>query len=102
MRKKLVISGCLIFVAMTAAVLWPTPGYDISKVHPKLRELSTPYQRVGTFYSKDGSIGITIIDRDGHKLDLGYPPHLTMAQSISVSILDRTMAALLRTIHAGC
>jgi len=73
MRKKPVIIGGLTFVAVTVALLWPTPGYDLGKVHPKLRELSTPYQRVSTFYGKDGSIGITIVDRDGHKLDLGLP-----------------------------
>jgi hypothetical protein len=74
MRKKLVIALFLLAILVAALLLWPTAGYDISRVHPSLRELATPYQSVSTGYYLDGgSIGITIVDRDAHKLDLALP-----------------------------
>ena len=74
MRKKLIISICLLVLVLTVALLWPTASYDINQVHPSIRELSTPYQSVTTsFYLDGGSIGITIIDRDSKKLALALP-----------------------------
>jgi hypothetical protein len=74
MRKKLIIGVCVLGLALVAALLWPTTGYDISHVYPSLRELATPYQSVSTDYYLDGgSISITIIDRDSHKLELALP-----------------------------
>jgi hypothetical protein len=46
------------------------PTYDSQKVHPRLRTLQQPYKTVKTYYFMDGgSIGIRIIDRDGHQED---------------------------------
>jgi hypothetical protein len=74
MRKKVVISVSLLTILVAAALLWPTAGYDISRVHPSLYELATPYQSVSTSYYLDGgSIGITIIDRDARRLELALP-----------------------------
>src|SRR5882672_6767169 len=74
MRKKVVIVICLLAVVVTALLLWPTAGYEISRVHPGLRELAAPYQSVWTGeYMDGGSIGITIVDRDGRKLQLALP-----------------------------
>ena len=73
MRKKLITACSLVLVALTVALLWPTAGYDVSRVHPTLRELSIPYQRVSAFVSSDGSIGMTIVDSSGRKVDLGLP-----------------------------
>jgi hypothetical protein len=74
MRRKLIIVVCLLAVLLTAALLWPTAGYDISRVLPQLRELSAPYQSVSTGYYLDGgSVGITIIDRDARTLELALP-----------------------------
>jgi hypothetical protein len=74
MRKKLIISIAFLAILLAAVLLWPAAGYDISRVHPCLRELATPYQSVGTSYYLDGgSIGITITDRDGRKLQLALP-----------------------------
>jgi len=74
MLKKLLISISLLVIVVAALVLWPTAGYDITQVHPSLRELATPYQSVNTGYYLDGgSIGITIIDRDARRLELALP-----------------------------
>jgi len=74
MHRKLVITVLIILIFVAALLLWPTAGYDLSRVHPSLRELSTPYQSVSTGYFLDGgSIGITIVDRDAHKLELALP-----------------------------
>ena len=74
MRKKFIISVLLLAVLVAAVLLWPTAGYDISRVHSSLRELATPYQSVcAGFYLDGGSIGITIIDRDARKLELALP-----------------------------
>jgi hypothetical protein len=74
MRKKLVISLFLLAILVAAVLLWPTASYDINRVHPSLGELATPYQSVSTDYYLDGgSIGITIVDRDAHKLQLALP-----------------------------
>jgi len=74
MRKKLIISVLLLVILLAVALLWPTAGYDISQVHPSLRELAAPYQSVSTGYYLDGgSIGITIVDRDALRLELAVP-----------------------------
>jgi len=74
MHKKLVISVLLLAILVAAVLLWPTAGYDISKVHSSLRELVTPYQSVSTGYYLDGgSIGITIIDRDARRGEFAWP-----------------------------
>ena len=46
-------------------------SYDSNRVDAKLRELVAPYQRVRTHVSADRGIGLTIVDQDGRKLDLG-------------------------------
>ena len=74
MRKKLVIAVSLLTILVAVVLLWPTAGYDISRVPPSLRELATPYQSVSTGYYLDGgSIGITIVDRDARRLELALP-----------------------------
>jgi hypothetical protein len=74
MRRKLVISGSFLVIMVAVLLLWPTAGYDISKVHSSLRQLATPYQSVSTGYYLDGgSIGITIVDREARKLELALP-----------------------------
>lgn len=53
---------------------WTTAGYDKPRVHPRLQALNIPYQFVRTDYFLDGgSIGITIVDRDGDMLQLALP-----------------------------
>lgn len=44
------------------------PSYDLRKVHPRLSSLRQPYRKVETcFWTDGGSIGIKILDRDGHE-----------------------------------
>ena len=74
MQKKLIIIVCGLVLALVAVLLWPRADYDIARVHPSLRELTTPYQFVSTGYDLDGgSIGITIVDRDSRRLELALP-----------------------------
>jgi hypothetical protein len=68
-------------IALGAAVaLWPfrpAAGYDIERVHPRLRALSQPYQSVATRYYMDGgSIGIEITGTDGRQVQFAIPAHL--------------------------
>ena len=78
MRKKLIFVTVL--VALAIAAFWffqPARRYDIELVHPRLRALQQPYQTVKTGYYMDGgSIGIEIIDRDGHREMFAVPSHL--------------------------
>ena len=74
MRKKLLIAVSFLGAVGAVALLWPTGRYDMSRVHPALRELATPYQSVrSSYYLDGGSVGITIVDRDGHRLQLALP-----------------------------
>jgi len=78
MRKKLIIVAIL--AATAVAAFWffqPAPRYDIGFVHPRLRALQQPYQSVKTrHYMDGGSIGVEIIDRDGHREQFAIPSHL--------------------------
>src|SRR5450756_1882571 len=78
MRKRVVIIGCLMAIAIAA--LWffqPAPGYDIQRVDSRLRSLQQPYRSVKTAYYMDGgSIGIEIVDRDGRMEQFAIPSHL--------------------------
>jgi hypothetical protein len=74
LRKTIVTIVCLLALALTAVLFWPSARYDITQVHPRLRELSVPYQSVNTgYYGDGGSISITIVDRDGHRLKMALP-----------------------------
>ena len=74
MRRTLILGVCVLASVVTAILAWPTAHYDVSRVHPSLRELATPYRSVFTGYYLDGgSIGITIVDREGRKLLLALP-----------------------------
>lgn len=82
MCRNLAISVLLLAILVAAVLRWPTAGYDISRVHTSLRELATPYQSVSTHNYEDfGSIGITIIDRDAHRLELALPVSLEHGRS---------------------
>jgi hypothetical protein len=96
MRKKLFIAFALVITSVVVVLAWPTAGYDISRVHPSLSELATPYQSVSTGYFADGgSISITIVDRAGRRLEMAlpvssdhgrsYPQHFIGATHISES-----------------
>jgi len=51
-----------------------SPRYDISQVHPSIRDLKPPYRQVKANYFLDGgSIGMEITDHDGQKLQLAIP-----------------------------
>ena len=55
---------------------WPLPNYDVNQVCPQLLSLQKPYQSVKTsLYLDGGSIGIEIIDRDGHHEQFALPCH---------------------------
>ena len=77
MRKKVII---VVLVVTAVVAFWffqPAPRYDIGLVHSRLRALQQPYQSVKTGYYMDGgSIGIEIIDRDGHREQFAIPSHL--------------------------
>lgn len=79
MRKKhVIIYGGLI--ALACIGFWffhPSPGYDITRVEPRLRALQEPYRHIKTAYYLDGgSIGIEITDRDGRTEQFAIPAHL--------------------------
>jgi len=72
--KKLLIVGLLLVGAVFMVWIWPSPSYDIAQVHPRLRALRTPYRSVRTDYFLDGgSVGVTIVDRDGQMLQAALP-----------------------------
>ena len=116
MRKKLFKFVCALVLALLVIFLWPTAGYDISRVYPKLRELSSPYQSVKTAYYLDGgSIGVAITDRDGHKLELALPVsakngrsypqlfvgamHASKTNAVEVEFAEDTRRMLISTIE---
>jgi hypothetical protein len=78
MRKKVIIVAILVTVAVAAFWFFqPAHRYDVGLVHPRLRALQQPYRSVKTAYYMDGgSIGIEIIDRDGHREQFAIPSHL--------------------------
>ncbi len=74
MRKKVIILLALISIGVASLWLWPSPRYDLSRVHPSLRDLDAPYQSVFTSYFSDGgSIGVRIVDRDGRLTAFALP-----------------------------
>jgi len=74
MRKKLIIAIAIVAAAVPVLLLWPFPRYDPARVHPSIRTLRQPYQRVtADYYLDGGSVGLEIIDRDGQKLQLAIP-----------------------------
>lgn len=77
MRKALTIVGltlaCIVCV-LTAVFLWPAAHYDMYKVHPAIRELATPYQKVDADIVGDGgSVLMRIVDHVGRELRLRIP-----------------------------
>lgn len=74
MRKKLTLALSSLALAALVLFLWPTDGYDINGVDPILNGLASPYQTVSAAIFLDGgSIGITIVDRKGQKVELALP-----------------------------
>jgi hypothetical protein len=79
MKKTKLKIALAIFVVIPVLALaiwsfWPLPSYDINRVSPQLRSLQKPYQSVKTAYFLDGgSIGIEIVDRDGHREQFALP-----------------------------
>jgi hypothetical protein len=72
--KKLVIASASIGAIALMVCLWPSPRVDPQRVLPSLRDLAKPYRSVRTGYYLDGgSIGVEILDRDGHRLALALP-----------------------------
>lgn len=64
----------LVAMVIAALLLWFWPKYDLSQVHPRLRNLKRPYQYVDTAYFLDGgTVGVGIVDRDGQILRLCFP-----------------------------
>jgi hypothetical protein len=58
----------LFVLACLGVFFQPNPSYDLSKLHPRLRNLKTPYRSVSSdFYADGGSIGIGIVDQDDNK-----------------------------------
>ena len=117
MRQKLFVFVCFLALASGVILLWPAAGYDLSRVHPKLRELSAPYQSVKTGYYLDGgSISVTIVDRDGRKLELALPVsgkngrisypqlfiggiHVSKTNTVEVEFTEDTRRMLIATIE---
>ena len=73
MRKKLFITLLIFIVAGASVCLWPSPRYSLAGVDPTLRALAMPYQSVNLVNWSDRSIGISILDQDGHQLKLALP-----------------------------
>ena len=72
--KVAIAASALAFGLLIAVFCWPTPDYDLERVHPSLRSLARPYRSVETGYYLDGgSIGITIVDAKGQVLELALP-----------------------------
>ncbi len=64
------VAGLLI----SAGVLLFGRFYLRSKVHPDLRSLNLPLQRIQAHYYFDGgSLGMEIVDRDGKRVELSMP-----------------------------
>jgi len=83
MRSQVMLKRIVIVVlvsALLAVIFWafrPSPAYAIERVHPRLRALRTPYQSVrASLYSDGGSVGIEIVDRDGHREQFTIPAPL--------------------------
>lgn len=74
MRKKLGMMAALLAIGLMGFWWWPEAKYDIRNVHPSLRGLVAPYRSVSTAYYMDGgSIGVSIVDGGGSRLDLALP-----------------------------
>lgn len=77
MNKKIGITAAVAAAAaIVGAILffWPPHRYNFSRVHPSIRNLKRPYQRVDPIYYLDGgSVGVEIVDRDGETLLLAFP-----------------------------
>lgn len=119
MRKKLIIIFGILTVALVAALLWPTASYDMSRVHPSLRDLATPYQSVSAGYFLDGgSISITIVDRTAHKLELALPvsyehrrsyprlfvgaEYMTRTGAVEIAFSEDTRRMLIAVVEEQC
>jgi hypothetical protein len=73
-RKKLVIGSASISAMALLVWLLSSPRIDPQRVLPGLRDLAKPYRSVRTEYYLDGgSIGVEIMDQDGHRLALALP-----------------------------
>jgi len=77
-KNRVVI--CVGLVALGCIAFWffrPSPGYDITRVEPRLSSLQEPYQRIKTaLYLDGGSVGIEITDRDGKTEQFAIPSRL--------------------------
>ncbi len=80
MKLKPVIIACVLILGTVMAAIWfssRTP-YDLAKVHPELRELRQPFQSVQPHsYFDGGSVGLSLVDAVGKKLDLAIPVNTT-------------------------
>ena len=74
MRKRIVIVLASLMMVLIAILFLASPSYDVSSVHPSIRNLQQPYRLVTAHYYLDGgSIGLEITDRNGKKLQLVIP-----------------------------
>jgi hypothetical protein len=74
MRNKLIVGTSVVAATILVLLLLPFFRYDLAGVHPSIRSLRQPYQRVIADYFLDGgSVGLEIIDRDGQKVQLAIP-----------------------------
>ena len=74
MKKKSAIIAVLLVIVAAYWFISATLEYDIDRVDTRLRALQQPYQSViAGYYLDGGSIGIGIVDRDGHREAFALP-----------------------------
>jgi hypothetical protein len=86
MKRKVTLilsTFCLAYVVAFATWLhWPPPAPDPTLVEPRLIALREPFRSVQSFYYMDGgTIGIRIIDANGHTEEFTSPSHLGSDES---------------------
>jgi hypothetical protein len=75
--KVMLVVGAVVVVGVLFLAFQNGPTYDPARVHPRLRDLREPYQSIrACFFLDGGSIGIKIVDRDGHREDFAIRAHL--------------------------
>lgn len=68
------ISISVVVAVGLGLLLWRPNAYDRSQVHPAVRDLPRPFQKVNAEYYLDGgSVGLEITDRTGHITRLAIP-----------------------------
>ena len=81
-RRQLLIAFLIGVILLAASLLLFWNHYDFSKIHPELRALNRPFQRVLSYYWFDGgSIGVEILDRDGKACEVSLPNWRTAEDS---------------------